>query len=177
MLLEHLDRDRLAADPCPALLLADCLEVGHARGWNVQELGSRYRQACQDALDVLSPPERASLCQTLGRIGLDDRAGVGVRDGLPDIDWVDIPSGEFLFGEAPRPVTLPTFHIARYPVTNVQFQCFIDDGGFEDPQWWRWPVRRHPPESPSWAHANHPARDRVVVRRAGVLRLAGVAPA
>jgi hypothetical protein len=32
VLLDHLDRDRLAADPGPALLLAACLEVGEARG-------------------------------------------------------------------------------------------------------------------------------------------------
>jgi formylglycine-generating enzyme required for sulfatase activity len=122
----------------------------------VQDLGRPFRQACRDALEVVAPPERASLWQTLGQIGLDDRPGVGVRDGLPDIDWVEIPSGEFLFGQEPRPESLPIFHVARYPVTNAQFQCFIDDGGFDDPQWWRWPERRDAPEPPDWAHANHP---------------------
>ena len=32
--------------------------------------------------------------------------------------------------------TLPGFKIARYPVTNAQFQCFIDDGGYETEAWW-----------------------------------------
>jgi formylglycine-generating enzyme required for sulfatase activity len=160
VLLAHLHRDHLAHDPSPALLLADCLEVGHARGWNLHDFAPAYRQACADALQVVPPPERASLWQILGRIGLDDRAGVNLRDGLPDIDWVEVPAGAFTCGEKGRSVTLPAFRVARYPITNTQFQCFIDDGGFSDERWWRWPGRRRPPTAPAWPHSNHP-RERV----------------
>ena len=102
------------------------------------------------------PPARAYLWQVLGRIGLDDRRGVGVRDGLPDIDWVDVPAGDFQYGEEPRAVTLPAFRIARYPITNAQFQCFIDDAGFETDEWWQWPGWRRPPEPPGFPYPNHP---------------------
>lgn len=156
VLLEHLQREHLARDPSSALLLADCLEVGHARGWNLHDFAGPYRRACDDALQIVPPPARAFLWEILGRIGLDDRAGVGVRDGLPDIDWVDVPAGEFLFGKERAVVTLPAFRIARYPVTNAQFQCFIDDGGFDEEAWWRWPRQRRPPATPSWPHVNHP---------------------
>lgn len=59
---------------------------------------------------------------------------------LPDIDWVTIPAGEFIYGTddktdylswampADRQIlSLPTFQIARYPVTYAQFQTFLDD--------------------------------------------------
>ncbi len=33
-------------------------------------------------------------------------------------------------------VKLSEYWIARYPVTNREFREFVDDGGYEDPQWW-----------------------------------------
>jgi hypothetical protein len=55
---------------------------------------------------------------------------------LPDIDWVEIPGGDFIYQEGERR-SLPTFYMARYPVTNVQYQTFIDAGGYGDQRWWR----------------------------------------
>jgi formylglycine-generating enzyme required for sulfatase activity len=93
------------------------------------------------------PEARAAVGRALGLIGMDNRRGVGiVRDAngmnLPDIDWVEISGGEFQYGHKdeddnpPQKLTLPTFHISRYPVTYVQFQTFLDDPeGFADPRW------------------------------------------
>jgi len=57
---------------------------------------------------------------------------------LPDIDWVEIPAGEFIYGEEKHQqrLALDTFFIARYPITNAQYQRFIDDGGYEEERWW-----------------------------------------
>jgi formylglycine-generating enzyme required for sulfatase activity len=36
-----------------------------------------------------------------------------------------------------QPLTLPTFEIARYPLTNAQWKLFIDEGGYNpDAPWW-----------------------------------------
>ena len=36
-----------------------------------------------------------------------------------------------------EPLTLPTFDLARYPVTNAQFKLFVDAGGYRaDAPWW-----------------------------------------
>jgi formylglycine-generating enzyme required for sulfatase activity len=36
-----------------------------------------------------------------------------------------------------QPLTLPTFEIARYPLTNAQWQLFIDDDGYNpEKDWW-----------------------------------------
>jgi len=80
--------------------------------------------------------ERVAFGQTLSEIG-DPRPGVGLRaDGLPDIDWVTIPAGEFTYQDS-RMTLDDDFQISRYPVTYAQFQAFIDDSeGFYDSRWW-----------------------------------------
>jgi formylglycine-generating enzyme required for sulfatase activity len=66
---------------------------------------------------------------------------------LPDEDmlgFVEIPEGSFVMGsdkaqdemayddEQPQhELTLPTYYIARYPVTVVQFRAFVEDSGFQ----------------------------------------------
>ena len=101
-LLARLEPTQLDQDPNPALLLADCLEVAHGRKWNLELFAKPLRRVCHHALEHLNPPERARLWGTLGRLGLDDRPGIGIKDGLPDIDWVEVPAGPFLYGRRRR---------------------------------------------------------------------------
>lgn len=103
------------------------------------------------------PRARAAIGRALGNWHLDRRKGVGLRaDGLPEIDWVEIQSATFIYQDAEHP-PLPPFSIARYPVTNTQFQAFIDAGGYQDEQWWRGLAERFDaPESPSWNEPNSP---------------------
>jgi formylglycine-generating enzyme required for sulfatase activity len=68
------------------------------------------------------------------------RHGVGLRmDGMPDIEWCEIPNNsnrpeEFIDFHV---FNVSTFWIAKYPITFVQFQAFIDDPeGFTNPRWW-----------------------------------------
>lgn len=50
----------------------------------------------------------------------------------PLLGFVEIPEGSFIMGEfeEQHEVTLPTFYIARYPVTKAQFKVFVKDTGF-----------------------------------------------
>ncbi|MBC6936737.1 MAG: DUF4062 domain-containing protein [Chloroflexi bacterium] len=94
----------------------------------------------------LTAMEAASLFPHLVLLG-DPRPGVGVvllssPSGevpgvrLPDIAWCEIPAGEFIYQDNER-VKLPTYYIARYPITYAQFQAFLDaPDGFEDDRWW-----------------------------------------
>ena len=50
---------------------------------------------------------------------------------------------------------LESFWIAKYPVTNSQFQTFIDDGGYGDDRWWR-DLTKPEPDPSSWPPANRP---------------------
>ena len=156
-LVPRFEPEALATNPNPALLLADCLEVAHARGWQLDRFAGPFRQACNHALEHCRPPERAALWRTLGHIGLDERTGIGVKNGLPDIDWIEIPAGEFQYGDERNKVKLGPFRIARYPITNAQFQAFIDHpGGYAADLWWEGLARFDAPGSSGWKYSNHP---------------------
>lgn len=59
-----------------------------------------------------------------------------------------IPGGDFRLGSSPaapfvfdnekwmHPVTIRPFRIARAPVTNAEFQAFVDDGGYATRRFW-----------------------------------------
>ena len=93
--------------------------------------------------------------------GGDPRPGVEVdpNTGLPDIELIKIPPGKFLMGtkeeDIPRlmeqfegdrtvyeheipqhEVELPAYKIAKYPVTNAQYQVFVDRGGYKKREYW-----------------------------------------
>jgi formylglycine-generating enzyme required for sulfatase activity len=80
--------------------------------------------------------------------------------GLPDVDWVEIPGGPFLYGEKQEQRELPTFYLARYPVTNAQYQAFIDVGGYQNERWWRGLAERiETPDASTWPEPNRPRTD------------------
>lgn len=113
----------------------------------------------------LSTEERHAVGNQLAQIG-DPRQGVGLRpDGLPDIQWMRISEGDFIF-HFDRKAYLPTYYISRYPITQLQFQAFVDDSGYEDDYWWedllirepdvgdvRWPNSNYPRVRASWNDA------------------------
>jgi energy-coupling factor transporter ATP-binding protein EcfA2 len=138
-------------------------EIAAAHGLRQQTKLNKYtelpvRNALVDWLNrllergALPPVERALCGRVLGN-GLidgkwaDRRAGVGLRaDGLPDIVWSDvIESGDFIMGsdkDSDNPkrterIEQP-YRIAKYPVTYIQFQAFVDaPDGWHNPDWWR----------------------------------------
>ncbi len=91
-----------------------------------------------------------SVIRDINNIPLRAETG-GIQYGIPDIDWVKIPKGGFSMGspdddnearswEIPiHPVTVEPFYMSRYPVTNAQFGCFIEAGGYRNEQYWRKP--------------------------------------
>jgi len=89
---------------------------------------------------------------------LDNRHGVGLTsEGLPDIDWVDIPRGAITLEYVTVEFKVKPFRIARYPVTNRQFQAFVDaPDGYGDQKWWNRIERTVTPSSTTWSEANHP---------------------
>lgn len=108
-----------------------------------------------------TPPERrVEIGDRLAELG-DPRPGIGLTpDGLPDIDWVDVPAGEFLSGEEGKQEHVDAFRFARYPVTNAQYQAFIDAGGYKEDRWWAGLAERvKEPHKPNWPHPNRPRTD------------------
>ncbi len=123
----------------------------------LQAIEQQWAPRLTDLEKEPQPPARAAIGRALARFGLDRRKGIGLRpDGLPDIDWVEIPGGAFIYQKEQR-LELPTFYIARYPVTNAQYRAFIEDGGYENGAWWKGLARRiEAPAEPEWDEENHP---------------------
>jgi formylglycine-generating enzyme required for sulfatase activity len=121
--------------------------------------------------------QRAELGRMLGALG-DPRPGID----LPSMQWVDVPAGSALVGgyHADDPyktdddskrtlIELPGFQIGRYPVTVAQYEAFVNDGGYQQDEYWVegedrsgliWRQdRQHPTigwHDPLWHIPNHP---------------------
>ena len=134
----------------------------------LQRLRQDWTPRLTDLARHPEPEARAAFGRALGMLSLDgepldNRPGVALRYDtklrrkVPDIAWVEVPAGEFIYQYGEK-IKLPSFHIARFPVTNAQFQAFIDDPeGYGNPCWWEGLAERfEQPDQPGWDYANHP---------------------
>ena len=161
---------RWLKDVQPEVAAQSILESGAAladRSALLRELHDAWLPRLTDIEREPAPEARAAIGRALGRLGLDDRRGVGLTaEGLPDIDWVEIPGDEFIYQDGERRRIEP-LRISRYPVTNAQFQAFLDaEDGYRDGRWWegldepdrspvppQWDIPNHPRETVSWFEA------------------------
>lgn len=123
--------------------------------------------------ETLPPVERAAAGRVLGKLG-DDRPGVTGslrvegRAPLPDMELCYVPAGAFWLGEGEsehlNECLDHAYWMGRYPVTNAQFRCFVEDqDGYREDRWWTeaglkdrsGPVDRGEPRNLS----NHPVGD------------------
>lgn len=78
---------------------------------------------------------RRMVRERLAVIG-DSQSGIGLQQyGLPQIDWVSIPSSKIQFEG--KPFDIQSFFVSKYPITYRQFQAFVDaPDGYADSRWW-----------------------------------------
>jgi len=81
---------------------------------------------------------------------------------LPLLEWCNIPSGKVSILDAEKDgkrskhtVEVEVFQISKYPVTNAQYQAFLDDpSGYANVAWWQFS-----PDAHQWRMRNPQARD------------------
>ena len=107
--------------------------------------------------ETLSHRDRLRIGRELAELG-DPRPGVGLRpDGLPDIVWIPIPGGRITLEEVDHVFKVKPFRMAKYLVTNSQFEAFLTaDGGYKNKEWWNGIARIGAAHTPSWPEANAP---------------------
>lgn len=58
----------------------------------------------------------------------------------PPFGWIDIPGGQVTL-ESGEVYTIDEFSISKYPITNAQFQVFVDaQDGYNNSKWWDYSV-------------------------------------
>ncbi|HQE98520.1 MAG TPA: SUMF1/EgtB/PvdO family nonheme iron enzyme [Anaerolineae bacterium] len=63
------------------------------------------------------------------------------------VRWLALRGYTVARNELPRhPVQTPAFYMGRYPVTNAEFACFVEAGGYADASYWRTEAAR------AWLH-------------------------
>jgi formylglycine-generating enzyme required for sulfatase activity len=114
----------------------------------LQELRTALLQRSRDPAVDLRLRIEAGL--VLGSLGdpryVEGKGPQGHRYLLPArAHWVSQPGGRFLIGgeggyDDELPATLVEtgpFCMAFAPVTNAEYRCFVEAGGYEDEQWWQ----------------------------------------
>jgi formylglycine-generating enzyme required for sulfatase activity len=112
----------------------------------------------------LSALERSNAGNLLAQLG-DPRKEVMT---IAHMKFCFVPAGEFLMGsdknedsdavryEMPQHIVeLSSYYISRYPVTQAQYQLFIDDGGYNNPDFWIEAI-----EDREWKDGNISGRER-----------------
>jgi len=106
--------------------------------------------------------DRAKIGDRLAEIG-DPRPGVGLRRSLPDIDWCEVPGGKVKLENNAGTFQVKPFHIARYPVTYIQYRCFLKaEDGYRNRRWWEeqgLAERQDKPGEQYRDQDNHPAEN------------------
>lgn len=118
---------------------------------------ANWQVAITDIENYPHPHERHTLSTLLGRFAWDQRFGIGLdAQGLPEIDWLDIPAGEFIYQDG-ESLSLPSFKISRYLITNAQFQAFVQArDGYADLRWWQGIKRPETVQQSCWQESNRP---------------------
>jgi len=151
----------LALNLCPSE--GTDTEVSWRKTWLAGEVLAEVglNRVCESALgrDVVKRVRnRLADILRLGRLSTVERAGAGRilavlgdprfrSDAFflldePLLGFVEVSSSPFLMGstdagENPQhQITLFTFYVTRYPVTNAQFRAFIEYGGYQERRYW-----------------------------------------
>ena len=122
------------SNPAPTVLMAEALELCLAKRYRISDpLAGRFRELALGAIESeIELQARQTLGLVLGRLG--DPRIAGLRDPAA---YIEVPAGTYPYGEKGATVQIVApFRIGRYPVTNGQYQAFMDDGGYGEQKWW-----------------------------------------
>lgn len=108
----------------PAADLRDRIACGHAAG----DLGDpRFVRRSGPHGPFVTPPT------------VEIPGGAYPIGGDEPVNWDTITTTAHMPAHA---VTLEPFSIGRFPVTNAEYRCFVEAGGYEDERWWASDVAR-----------------------------------
>jgi formylglycine-generating enzyme required for sulfatase activity len=126
-------------------LAQDVPERREAALWALGQMGRQANEVLRE--QVLGRLETFLANRQLHALALSVLAEAWDAETLAkalDRTVVTISAGEFLMGTEKRKAQVGAFAIARYPVTNVQYKCFVNATSREPPR--HWEEGQYPPE-------------------------------
>lgn len=82
-------------------------------------------------------------------------AEVNTLSSLPLLDWVAIPAGQVARQDGS--VDVAPFSLASAPLTNAQFEAFVEAGGYKAARWWKdLALAVRSPRASDWGEAKAP---------------------
>jgi formylglycine-generating enzyme required for sulfatase activity len=112
----------------------------------LDSLGQALLARCRDTgADLRQRIEAGLVLGELGDPRFEERQGPHGRYLWP-LHWARVPAGRYRIGDDHGPdadekpeteLDLQSFEMAFAPVTNAEYRCFVDAGGYRDEQWWR----------------------------------------
>ena len=106
-----------------------------------------------DAASKTPAPNQPAAVLAVSLPGVSFRA----RFSLPLLEWVKLPAGTVVLEDNAGTYRVDPFIIAKYPVTNEQFQTFIDNGGYQTIRYWDGLADRvTAPQKPTWSASTQP---------------------
>jgi formylglycine-generating enzyme required for sulfatase activity len=148
-LVEQLDQQAVGL----SLVVADCLQILLKRGLRLKDvLEKKFWEYCVEAIErEVALPARYDLAATLGHLG-DPRIVTDLREPAA---YVEIPAGAYRVGDnvfskemqktwgagdwalsEQMFILEEPLLLAKYPVTNLQYNCFMESGGYSHREWW-----------------------------------------
>ena len=133
----------IPADLLTEMLSGDRAKIRDAIGRLEEEeperIGARRDEIREQLQQVMRDPacpakERVSAGDALALVGDPRfREDVWYLPDEPLLGFVEISEGPFLMGEGDdqHELSLPTYYVARYPVTVAQFRAFVEDSDFQ----------------------------------------------
>jgi ergothioneine biosynthesis protein EgtB len=141
--VEEVYRYRRHVDAHLVEWLASADQAELTRTAPILELGLHHEQQHQEL--ILTDLLHAFACNPL-RPAYDHSRCLPTRPERP-LSWADFPAGVYEIGHAPpafafdnesprHRVYLNAFRMATRPITNAEYQQFIEDGGYRRPELW-----------------------------------------
>lgn len=112
------------------------------RNTSTRDIGCEALHKFLEYYPLYDPDNLVELCETMtSETEALENDSASPDDNLnfstPLLVWCDIPAGQVVTADAENAEVEP-FKMAKYPVTNEQFQMFIDDSdGYANLAWWR----------------------------------------
>jgi formylglycine-generating enzyme required for sulfatase activity len=179
--IQHAPSESEGIDPAVQAKIAGLIDSLAKRDDQTAEVEAELKELGEPAMDRLlfsmsDLRQGAQACLRIGT-GLGRIGDPRLADALAVGQFMDVGAGTFLMGAAElepeaattalpqHEVELPTFAVARYPVTNKAFALFVADGGYERedlwlPEGWAWRVSQEISTPHYWKTAarrpNHP---------------------